>query len=164
MKIFKKMISLYYYFVCKSQCSSVKNCTKINARSKLTSNTIIESNAHFNGMHISGVGMVKIGNNFHSGHGCRIITQFHNYDSGQKIPYDESYIVKDVIIGDNVWLGESVMILGGVTIGEGAIVQAGSVVVKDIPPYAIAGGHPATTFKSRNIEHYKKLKALKRFH
>jgi acetyltransferase-like isoleucine patch superfamily enzyme len=51
-----------------------------------------------------------------------------------------------------------------VTVGEGSIIQAGSVVVKDIPKYAIAGGHPAKVFKYRDIEHYKKLKMENKFH
>jgi acetyltransferase-like isoleucine patch superfamily enzyme len=54
--------------------------------------------------------------------------------------------------------------LGGVSIGEGAIVQAGAVVVKDIPPYAIAGGNPAKVFKYRDIDHFQKLKEEKKFH
>jgi acetyltransferase-like isoleucine patch superfamily enzyme len=62
-----------------------------------------------------------------------------------------------------VWLGSRVTILGGVTIGEGAIIQAGAVVVSDIPKYAIAGGNPAKVFKYRDIEHYERLKAENRF-
>lgn len=93
-----------------------------------------------------------------------MITQIHNYDNGKKIPYDDTYIYKDIIIEDNVWLGSRVIILGGVTIGEGSIIQAGSVVVKDIPKYAIAGGHPAKVFKYRDIEHYEKLKMGNKFH
>ena len=54
--------------------------------------------------------------------------------------------------------------MGGVTIGEGAIIQAGSVVVSNIPKYAIAVGHPAKVFKYRDIEHYKKLKEEGKFH
>jgi len=53
---------------------------------------------------------------------------------------------------------------GNITIGEGAIIQAGSVVVSDIPKYAIAGGDPAKVFKYRDIEHYEKLKKEKKFH
>ena len=61
-----------------------------------------------------------------------MITDNHNFE-GKKIPYDESYIVQNVTIHDNVWLGHGVIILGGVTIGEGEIIQAaGSVVVKSI--------------------------------
>ena len=92
-----------------------------------------------------------------------MITQNHNYE-GTKIPDDSSYICKDINIEDNVWLGSRVIILGGVTIGEGAIIQAGSVVVRNIPKYAIAGGHPAKVFSSRDKEHYEKLKMEGKFH
>ena len=93
-----------------------------------------------------------------------IISSIHNYDFGDAIPYDDTIISKDVVIEENVWLGNRVIILPGVTIGEGAIIQAGSVVVKDIPKYAIAGGHPAKVFKYRDINHYEKLKREGKFH
>lgn len=136
----------------------------VNGESYLTKNTYLGQNCHFNGMEISGRGKVTIGNNFHSGSECLIITQIHNYDNGNAIPYDDSYIIKDVIIEDNVWLGSRVLILGGVKIGEGAIIQAGAVVVSDIPKYSIAGGSPAKVFKHRNIEHYERLKREGKFH
>jgi acetyltransferase-like isoleucine patch superfamily enzyme len=68
-----------------------------------------------------------------------------------------------VVIKDNVWLGHGVIVLGGVTIGEGAIIQAGSVVVKSIADLGIAGGHPAKIFKSRDKKHYLDLKKKKLF-
>ena len=61
-------------------------------------------------------------------------------------------------IGDHVWIGARAMIMKGVKIGEGAIVAIGSVVVKDVPPYAIVGGNPAKIIKYRNIEQFNKLK------
>jgi len=54
-----------------------------------------------------------------------------------------------VSIGNDCWLGDRVLIIGGVTIGHGAMVLAGAVVTKDIPPYAIAGGVPAKVVKYR---------------
>lgn len=99
-----------------------------------------------------------IGDNFHSGKNIRILTTFHNFDHGTALPYDNTSYDRDVIIEDNVWLGESVIILGGVTIGEGAVIQAGSVVCKDVPPLAVAGGHPAVPFKYRDKDHYYELK------
>jgi len=93
-----------------------------------------------------------------------MITQIHNYDTGKAIPYDSSYILKNIRIDNNVWLGNDVIILGGVEVGEGAIIQAGAVVVKDIPKYAIVGGNPARVFKYRDIEHYERLKKEKKFH
>ena len=137
---------------------------RVNGRSKVTHNTILGNNVNFNGMIVTGLGNVTIGDNFHSGEDCLMITQIHNYDSVKAIAYDYTYLTKDIKIEDNVWLGSRVIILGGVTIGEGAIIQAGSVVVTDIPKYAIAGGHPAKVFKYRDIDHYEKLKAEKQFH
>ena len=54
-------------------------------------------------------------------------------------------------IYDNVWIGFNSIILKGVTIGEGAVIAAGSVVVKDVPPYVVAAGNPAKVVKE--IEH-----------
>lgn len=56
---------------------------------------------------------------------------------------------RKVTIGNDVWIGQRVMIMPGVTIGDGCIIAAGAVVTKDIPPYSIAGGVPARVLKSR---------------
>jgi len=69
-----------------------------------------------------------------------------------------------VVIEDNVWLGTNVTILGQVTIHEGAIIQAGSTVVTNIPKGGIAGGHPAKVFKYRDLKHYQNMKDNKYFH
>jgi len=55
--------------------------------------------------------------------------------------------VAPVIIGDDVWIGTGSIILKGVHIGDGAIVAAGSVVVRDVPPYTVVGGNPARVIK-----------------
>jgi len=55
----------------------------------------------------------------------------------------------DTIIGNDVWIGYESLIMPGVTIGDGAIVAARSVVVKDVPPYTVAGGNPAQLLKQR---------------
>ncbi len=53
------------------------------------------------------------------------------------------------IIGNDCWIGENVFYVGGITIGDGAVVLAGAVVTKDVPPYAIVGGVPAKVLKYR---------------
>lgn len=58
----------------------------------------------------------------------------------------------DVIIGNDVWIGTETLILSGVTIGDGAVIGARSVVVDDVPPYAIAAGNPARIVKWRFSE------------
>lgn len=145
------------------QVKSMGKACKFHKFCRLTANTVIGNNCHFNGINIQGKGLVKIGDNFHSGVGVYIISSDHNYDEGEAIPYDDSFITKDVIIDDNVWVGINVIILRGTHLGEGSIIQAGSVVCDNIPPYAIAGGHPAKVFKYRDIEHYKRLLSDSKF-
>ena len=66
-----------------------------------------------------------------------------------------------VIIGNDVWIGLNTIILSGVTIGDGAIVAAGSVVTKNVEPYAIVGGNPAKLLKKRfSDEAISKLLAI----
>lgn len=55
----------------------------------------------------------------------------------------------DIIVHDDVWIGINSTIMSGVEIGQGAIIAAGSVVTKDVPPYAIVGGVPAKVIKYR---------------
>lgn len=55
----------------------------------------------------------------------------------------------DIIVEDDVWIGHGVSILSNVHIGQGAIIAAGAVVTKDVPPYAIVGGVPAKVIKYR---------------
>lgn len=73
----------------------------------------------------------------------------HPIDPQKRLQYlpPEPEACKEVIIGDNVWVGKSSIILKGVTIGNGAIVAAGSVVTKDVPPYTIVAGNPARVVK-----------------
>lgn len=67
----------------------------------------------------------------------------------------------NINVKDDVWIGTSSIILSGVTIGQGAVVAAGSVVTKDVPPYAIVGGNPAKVIKYRFSEKIiKKLVTL----
>ena len=157
LKGYKKVILAYYTWKVKYICHEYGSGLFIGGPSYVTDKTTLGKNVNFNGMRIGGCGNVVIGDNFHSGSECLLIAQNHNYE-GNKIPYDDTYICKDIIIEDNVWFGSRVTVLAGVTIGEGAIIQAGSVVVNNIPKYQIAGGHPCRVFGQRDIEHYKKLK------
>ena len=55
----------------------------------------------------------------------------------------------DTVVGNDVWLGYGTVVMPGVTIGDGAVVAAGSLVASDVPPYAIAGGNPARVLRMR---------------
>ena len=54
-----------------------------------------------------------------------------------------------VVIGNDVWIGQNAMIMSGVSIGDGAVVAAGAVVIEDIPPYALCAGNPGAVRKKR---------------
>lgn len=69
-----------------------------------------------------------------------------------KAPIDRALYAKPVHIGDRCWLGEHVIILPGVTLGEGCVVGAGAVVTKSFPPYSLIIGNPARLYKRFNTE------------
>jgi len=81
----------------------------------------------------------------------------HKYDVITTYPFKVKLLGEEyeavtkgpIILGDDVWIGEDALILSGVNIGQGAIIAARSVVVKDIEPYSIVGGNPAKEIKKR---------------
>lgn len=160
-RIIKFCISVIHSVVYRQAYKSVIKPT-INGWCVFKGKVSLGRNNHFNGAKLYGQGGIKIGDNFHSAAGLIILTQNHNWKGG-KLPYDETIIYRSVTIGDNVWIGLNVIILPGVTIGEGCIIQAGSVVSKNVPDLAIAGGNPATVIKYRNSEHYFQLKKNENF-
>jgi len=154
----------YYTLQAYSVCARAGSRLKVNFPSFFTGRCSFGDNCNFNGMRVKGGGRVTFGDNFHSGQDCLILTSNHNYDAGAAIPYDSTYIDRDVSFGDNVWLGDRVVVMGGVEIGEGAICAAGSIVTKSVPPGAVVAGVPARVVKFRDMAHYAELKDLGRFH
>lgn len=75
----------------------------------------------------------------------------YRFNDGQPVT-SQAMDEADVVIGDDVWLGARVMVMPGVTIGDGAIIAAGAVVTKDIPAFAIAAGVPAKVVGERRLE------------
>ena len=72
-------------------------------------------------------------------------------------PYDRQVLLcKPVRIKRGAWVGANATILPGVTVGEYAIVAAGSVVTKDVPDYAVAAGNPAKVIKTLDRERFKR--------
>ena len=158
----RKSVSWFYSNYAKMKLGGYGKRLMVNGKSKFNQNVIVGDYCNFNGMKIYGNGRVTIGNYFHSGVECMIITQNHNYE-GKLIPYDHEYILKNVKIEDCVWFGNRVIVVGNVVIGEGAIIAAGSVVTKDVPPMAIVGGNPARIIKYRDKDHYLNLKRQSKF-
>lgn len=161
--VFKRLIGAYHRWRVRARAGAVGPGLAVWGATSVTAETEIGAHCNFNGMRVRGRGRVVFGDYFHSGDGCQIITHVHNYH-GTAIPYDATLRHKDVVIEPFVWFGSNVLVLGGVRIGEGAIVQAGAVVVKDVPRCAIVGGNPAQVFKWRDVEHFDRLKAEGKFH
>jgi len=110
-------------------------------------------------VHITGIANVEIGDNVLIASKVYISDLSHGSYQGDKsdshpdsIPKERPLYHKDVIIKDNVWLGEFVTVLPGVSIGKGSIIGANSVVAKDIPDYSIAVGSPARVIKKFNFD------------
>lgn len=113
------------------------------------------------------IDQLYIGNFVSFGAECVIMmggNQLHRPDWICTFPFDTRSFVPagDTIIDDACWIGSRAMIMQGVHLGEGAVVAAGSVVTKDVPPYAIVAGIPAQIIKYRFEESkIHKLLALK---
>lgn len=90
-------------------------------------------------------GGIAVGRNVNVSSFVKIQTAKHLVDDPD---YRHEY--SPIVLGDRVWIGLGAMILGGVTIGEGAVVAAGSVVTKDVEPFAKVGGVPARPIGQRN--------------
>ena len=92
------------------------------------------------------VAPVHIGSNVFFGPAVQIYTVNHPLQAAQRNSFIEQAL--PIVIGDDVWVGGSVIILPGVTIGRGAVIAAGSVVNKDIPAHVVAGGNPCQVIKA----------------
>ena len=94
-------------------------------------------------------GGVEIGYNVLIGPHVGIHGSNYNYESREKLILNQGIISKGIRIEDDVWIGAHSTILDGVIIGKGAVIGAGAVVTRDIPPYSVAVGAPAKVKKKR---------------
>ncbi len=172
-KIFRRLIlpltNIYIRFDTETQIQALGGCksrpnimgpVQISPRKKCYFGKDVNINSGFVAMASGGL---TIGDHVHFGQNVRIVTQNHNFESPECLPYDKVRISKPVQIGDCVWIGDSVYIVPGVTIGEGAVIGMGAVVTKDVPPLAVVGGAPAVVIRMRNEKSYYRLKKQKKF-
>lgn len=97
---------------------------------------------------------VHIGDNVFIGPNCTLATPVHPLRYQERnmkcksdgTLYDDEY-AKPITIGSNCWLASNVVVIGGVTIGEGCVIGAGSVVTKDIPANSLAAGNPCRVIR-----------------
>lgn len=93
---------------------------------------------------------VEIGNYVMIGPNVTFIAQDHDVSDWKKpMIFSQKYSRGKITLADDVWIGANATILSGVTINRGAVVAAGAVVTKDVPPYTVVGGVPAEKIKDR---------------
>lgn len=101
--------------------------------------------------HITCINKIQIGDNCLTGKWVTISDNNHgttDLETLNEAPAIRKLSTKGpVVIGNNVWIGDKATILGGVTVGDGAVIAANSVVTKDVPAYSVVGGNPARVIK-----------------
>ncbi len=99
---------------------------------------------------------VKIGNYTMLANNVSVIGDDHIFSkSGTPIIFSGRPILRETVIGDDVWVGAFSIVLAGTKIGNGSIIGAGSVVTRDVPPYSVFAGVPARFIKMRFNEQYE---------
>lgn len=101
-------------------------------------NVFINSGCHFQDQ-----GGVTIGDGSLIGHNVVLATVNHDFDPARR----GDNLPAPIVIGKNVWIGSNATILPGIAIGDGAVVAAGAVVTKDVPPMTVVGGVPVKIIK-----------------
>lgn len=132
-----------------------KICNKIDKTSNIEKGAIFTDGLELG--YKSGIGKnckiadgVVIGNFVLMGPNVVIHTTNHEYlNKNEKIMEQGYRKAKQVFIYDDVWIGENVIILPGVNIGQGAVIGAGSVVTKNVEEYSVVAGNPAKVIKYR---------------
>ncbi len=98
---------------------------------------------------IAGQGGVTIGSDVITGPNIQIFSENHNFNDALLTIKEQGVTKQHTVIGNNCWLGGGIKILAGVTIGNGCVIAAGSVVTKSVPPNSIVAGVPAKVIKIR---------------
>ncbi len=96
---------------------------------------------------IRGQGGVTIGDRVYTSPGTQIIAVNHIFNDPQRPFVEQGITAEGIVIEDDVWLGSNCVITDGVRVGKGAVVAAGAVVTKDVPPHTIVAGVPAKVLR-----------------
>ena len=112
----------------------------------LGKNVFINSGCYFQDQ-----GGITIGDGALIGHNVKLATLNHDI----RISDRASMHPKPIHIGKNVWICDGAIIVPGITVGDGAVVAAGAVVIEDVPPYTIVGGVPAAVIRELTEEERK---------
>ncbi|MGW8251727.1 MAG: DapH/DapD/GlmU-related protein [Anaerolineales bacterium] len=97
---------------------------------------------------IRGQGGVTIGDRVYTSPGTQVIAVNHVFDDPSRPFIEQGITAEGIVIEDDVWLGSNCVITDGVRVGRGAVVAAGAVVTKDVPPHTVVGGVPAKVIRT----------------
>jgi acetyltransferase-like isoleucine patch superfamily enzyme len=98
-------------------------------------------------------GQIRVGNGVRIAPHVMMIAANHVFSDAERPIHSQGLDHTPIVIEDDVWIGGRVNVIAGVTIGQGSVIGAGTVVTKDIPPYSVAVGVPARVIKSRLVDH-----------
>ena len=99
------------------------------------------------GLHNTIIGPVTIGSHVNLAQGITITALNHNFDDSEKRIDQQGISTKEVVLEDDIWVWANAVILPGVTIGKHAVVAAGAIVTKDVPPHSLVAGVPAKVIR-----------------
>lgn len=98
------------------------------------------------------IGPIKVGNDVMFAQNIVLSGLNHGYEDISLPPSHQKVSTNPIVVEDEVWIGANVVITSGVTIGKHSVVAAGSVVVKDVPPYSVVVGNPGKILKQYSKE------------
>jgi acetyltransferase-like isoleucine patch superfamily enzyme len=97
-------------------------------------------------------GGIRIGNNVLIGQNVNFHSENHNFSDKERLIREQGVRYEGIVVEDDVWIGSKVTVVDGINIGQGAVIGAGSVVTKSIPPYAVVVGVPAKVVRYRESQ------------
>lgn len=114
-------------------------------------NILVGKNTYINGGDIlaSPNAKIKIGSNCLISYYVHMRTDSHCYIDPEKLIREQGHQEKDIIIGNDVWIGYGAQIMSGVTVADGCVIAAGAIVTHDTVPYGVYAGIPAKKIKER---------------
>ncbi len=98
------------------------------------------------------IGPVKVGNDVMFAQNVVLSGLNHGYEDISLPPSRQKVSTKPIVVEDEVWIGANAVVTSGVTLGKHSVVAAGSVVVKDVPPYSVVVGNPGKILKQYDLE------------
>ncbi len=149
-KIYRLSVSLYKTRKCAKRHPGLKHIGHQVYFDNIQ-NIIIGKNTQINGGDFltKKGGMIKIGDNCMISYDVVMRTDMHNYSDIDIPMINQGVKTANIVIGNDVWIGQGAIVMPGVTVHDGAVIGARAVVTKDVPEYCVVAGVPAKIIKKR---------------